>query len=145
MRHKIPPLCRNGRGQAYVCIDRKARFLGRFDDPQARIRYDQLIAEWTGNNRSLLIADPKRTTVSELGRAFIVWAENHYRRPDGSPTGEAATLQTYVNELTGLYGDTPAADFGPNRLRALRQRFIEKGYTRKGVNRTTGRIRSIFK
>jgi hypothetical protein len=44
-----------------------------------------------------------------------------------------------------LYGDTPAAGFGPLAIKAVRQRFIATGWGRKTVNARVDRVRRVFK
>jgi integrase len=47
-----------------------------------------------------------------------------------------------VNELFGI---TPAADFGPIKLRIVRDAMITKGWSRSYVNRSVKRVRHIFR
>jgi integrase len=55
---------------------------------------------------------------------------------------EYKLVSRYVRQL---YGDTPAAAFGPVSLKATRQKFIEVGWCRSLVNRRVGRVRRVFK
>ena len=84
------------RNLVVVHIDGQDFYLGRFDSPVSRERYNRLIAEWltTGNPPA-----PRRTrqgeaqpadgpTVNEIILAFFKHADAWYRRADGSPTGE---------------------------------------------------------
>jgi integrase len=48
----------------------------------------------------------------------------------------------YVREL---YGSTPAVEFGPLALKAVRQRFIAAGWCRSLVNQRVGRVKRMFK
>src|SRR5262249_18489026 len=56
-------------------------------------------------------AAPADVTVSEVVLAFWRHAEQHYRRPDGTPTGELDNLRDALRPLKALYGHTPARDF----------------------------------
>jgi len=42
------------------------------------------------------------------------------------------------------YGEKTAVEFGAIALRAVRQKMIELGWSRKGINRQVGRVRQIF-
>lgn len=50
-----------------------------------------------------------------------------------------------IRVLNSVYGLTPAKDFGPLALKAVRQQMIEKGWVRDTVNAAVGRVRRIFK
>jgi hypothetical protein len=41
-------------------------------------------------------------------------------------------------------GDTSAAEFGPKRLKAVRQTMIDAGNARTHINRQADRVRRIF-
>ena len=100
-------------------IDGKARFLGRFDDPQTKTRYDQLMARWLDGGRKLIEPDQAGVfIVKMLVEAFMDHARAYYRRHDGKPTTEVNTFERATNELNALYGGMAAAEFGPNALRA---------------------------
>jgi integrase len=143
-------------GQAVVRIGGKDFYLGKYHSAESRAEYDRLIAEWYANGRSL----PPRAgdnhdaglTVNELAWAFWQHAEQHYRRPDGTPTDEIHCLRAALRPLKALYGHTPAKDFGPLALKAVRQRMIEtvdprtgRPWCRRSINLHTYRIRSVFR
>jgi integrase len=44
-----------------------------------------------------------------------------------------------------VYGRTPAAEFGPKKLKAVRQAMVEKGWCRTYVNHQTDRVRRAFR
>src|SRR5262249_24538118 len=77
--------------------------------------------------------------------AFLDYAEDHYRRADGTPTNELPQYCQTFRLVRQLYGHTPAREFGPRSLKALRQRMIDAGWTRKLVNQRVGRVRRVFK
>src|SRR5512135_2905682 len=79
---------------AVVRIDGRDVYLGKYNSPESRERYNQVLAGWltTGSApvpASSKSADSDATTVNEVILAFLTrHAEKHYRRPDGTPTGE---------------------------------------------------------
>ena len=57
----VPKICQQkGRNRAFVRLDGKTIYLGRWGSAQSRQAYDQIIREWLDNGRSL----PERVTVS---------------------------------------------------------------------------------
>jgi integrase len=85
-------------------------------------------------------------TVNEI--LFLFWdrhAEAHYRRRDGTPTGELDNYRDSVRPLRKPYGNTPARDFSPLRLKAVRQAMIDAGLSRTTINQRVGRIVRLFK
>ena len=140
-------------GQAVVTLGGQDCYLGpwpatlRQPPPAAREACDRLIAEWlaNGRRRPRAAADAPALTVNELILAFWRHAETHYRREDGTPTSELKEYRRSLTPLRELYGPTPAADFSPLKLKAVRQRMIDAGLRRGVVNQRVGRIVSVFK
>jgi integrase len=137
---------------AVVRIDGRDVYLGRFNSSESREKYRRVIAEWltrgpspSGMTRPAA-EDPPSPSVSELILAF--WtrhAEAHYRRADGAPTGELANYRDSLRPLKDLYGATPACEFGPLNLKAVRQAMTDAGLSRTTINRRVGRIVRVFK
>jgi integrase len=84
-------------------------------------------------------------TVAELLLAYLRFAQRHYRDPDGRPTGEYQHFKVVCRHVRELYGTTPAAEFGPLALKAVRQQFVAAGWCRKTVNQQTERVRRVFR
>ncbi len=140
-------------GLAVVTLDGKDHYLGpwpaelRKAPPSAREAYDRLIAEWLANGRRLAGAaeDAPRLTVNELILSFWRFAEQHYRHEDGTPTNELTDYRYSLRPLRELYGPTPAADFSPLKLKAVRQRMVCADLCRGVINQRVGRIVRMFK
>lgn len=77
--------------------------------------------------------------------AFWEHAQQHYRRPDGTHTQEISEYKQTFRVLRTLYGHTPANDFGPLALKAVRAAMVEKGWARTLINARVGRLRRVFK
>jgi len=84
-------------------------------------------------------------TAAELVAAFWKHGEEHYRHPDGRPTGELACFRAALRPLVELYGSTPARDFGPLALRAVRERMIGAEMARGTINGHVNRVRHVFR
>jgi hypothetical protein len=63
--------------------------------------------------------------VAEVSLRFWKYAEGYYRLPGGSRSGELDHFQYALKPLVDLYGHTLAAEFGPLKLKAIRQRMID--------------------
>lgn len=135
-----------GTGQAVVSIGGKEFYLGAFDTPPSRERYDRLIAEWLANGRLLHpFKQDQTTTITQLVAAFWTHAQSYYRNPDGTHTSSVANFRQALEPLVQIYGSSPAENFGPLALKAVREKMIEKNWCRTNINRHISRIKSVFK
>ena len=129
-------------GQAVVTLDGRDFYLGKFGSLESRDEYDRLLAEWMANGRRMPkgpASGSADVTVSELMVGYLEFAEGYYRRADGQPTGQAANIRFAVRPLRKLYGHTPAAQFGPLALKAVRAAMIKAG-----LCRTTSQRRKAY-
>src|SRR4051794_2631492 len=129
-------------GQSVVTLSGRDIYLGRHGTPESRAEYDRLIAEWLANGRQLAASSghaPADLTVSELALAYFRHAEGYYVK-GGEPTSELNIVKLSLRPLRQLYGHTPAKDFGPIALKAVRQAFIDAGLCRTEVNRRTAHV-----
>ncbi len=168
---RTPTYClHKGSGQAVVRIDGHDHYLGKYDTPESKVEYDRLIAEWLSGGRRL--PPPAVTisglTVNELILAYWRFVESYYVK-DGKPTSEQDTLRQAMRFLKKLYGHTPAKDFSPLSLKAVRQAMIDhpvtreyhvkdpatgevkkeikvlrQGLARRFINKQIGRIKRLF-
>jgi integrase len=140
---------------AVVRIDGRDVYLGKYDSPESWEKYGRVIAEWRtrgigppapgrGGAGVPPLPEPAAPSVSEVILAFWRFAEVHYRRADGTPTGEIDAYRRTLRPLRQLYGSTPAAEFGPLRLKAVRRAIIEAGICRKTTNQRIRRIVRMF-
>jgi hypothetical protein len=121
--------------------------LGKYDTPESRAEYARVIGEWEANGRRLaaLTAQSTDATVNELIIAFYQHAEKHYRRPDGAATSELSEYRRSFGRLWKMYGHTPARDFRPLALKAIREKMIHSGLARGVINQRIDRIKRAFK
>ncbi|MBL8817173.1 MAG: tyrosine-type recombinase/integrase [Planctomyces sp.] len=144
-------------GQARVRIDGKDILLGAYGSEESRIRYGELIANYSGgvqidpfakSNRGRFPRNDSEAdsgpSVGELCLVFLRHAEGHYVK-NGEPTSEISVLKSVIRPLNELYGMLPAKDFGPLALKAVRQKMVESGWCRSSINTGVSRIRRIFK
>ena len=133
-------------GLAYVAIDGRQIYLGRYGSKESREKYDRVIGEWLANGRrSAAPATPAApTTVAVVIASFWRHAQEYHRMPDGSPAGELENYRLALRPLRKLYGATAVAEFGPIQMKAVRQYMVETGWARTYINRQLGRIRHVF-
>jgi integrase len=163
---RIPSLRRHKpSGQGVVTLNNHDHYLGRWPSdladppPEVRAEYDRLVSEWLASGRrcpSTQVQGPDSgISINELVLAFWTHAEQHYRYPDGKPTNELSDYRLSLRPLKHLYGSTPAQEFGPLALKAIRQLMID-GYdhpeygpqpalSRGVINQRIGRIVRAFK
>ncbi|MBA4104971.1 MAG: site-specific integrase [Pirellula sp.] len=133
-----------GSGQAIVTLGGRDFYLGPHGTKASRHQYDRLVCEWLANGRQPLVTDDDGLTVTELIARYWKFAEGHYVK-DGKPTGEIGALRAAYKPLRELYGPTPAAEFGPIRLEALRGKMVGVGWSRGNVNSAINRVRRLFR
>jgi integrase len=147
-------------GQAIVTLTdglggRRDVLLGKHGTAASKREYERVVSEWLAGGRRLPGSASGDLTVNQLIAAFWPHVEKHYRRPDGTPTKEVSDQKLSLRPLKHLYGHSPARDFGPLALKAVRQLLVT-GYThpkygeqpalaRSVVNQRVGRIRRMFR
>jgi integrase len=137
-------------GQAVVRLDGRDHYLGRHGTEQSREKYRRVIAEWlSGKGHAVTPGAPDPAdpgpSVNALILAFLDHADAYYRRPDGTPTGELQNFVHALRPLKDLYGTTPARDFGPKSLKAVRQAMVAGGLCRNVVNQRVGKVVRVFR
>ena len=138
-----------------VRLNGRDHYTGPWGSPEAEGEYKRLVAEWLANHRLPVGPDGDAgpaaaghspgVTVADLILAFWQHVQNYYRRPDGTPTGEEVNYKYALRPLRRLYGDLPARDFTPLKLKAVRQEMISAGLARTVINGRVGRIVRMFR
>ena len=96
--------------------------------------YHQVIAEWLAAGKQ--VDQPLNDiTINEIIARFWKHAEGYYVRPDGSQTYEINNFRQALRPLQFLYGTTPAVEFGPRSLVAVRHNMVQKGLCRNNINK----------
>ncbi len=82
----------------------------------------------------------KPRTITDMVTLYLAWANNYYAPPSNERTNIAYGLRPLVE----LYGNTPPEEFGPLKLKKVRQAMVEKGWSRGVVNKRVGMIKRMF-
>ena len=131
---------------------RKDYRLGAYGSPESRELYHRLVAEWLANGRRWPRppAPPEAwsITINEIVLEYSRWASEYY-----SPS-EYSNIKAALRLLRRLFGATSGGEFGPNRLRLVRDEMIRgdrdevpprNPWTRVHVNGQVHRIGALFK
>lgn len=134
-------------GLAVVTIGGRDHYLGKHGTPESRAEYNRRIAEWLATGRRPTVAEPSSVSdlsVNEMLVGYVRHADSYYVK-NGKPTSEPSNIRLALRPLRQLYGLTPAREFGPLRLKAVRQAMIDSGLCRNEVNRRVRLIVRAFK
>ncbi len=153
---KQPPKFRRHKasGQGIVTLGGKDFYLGDYNTPAARRRYAELLARYLldrgaeGKSPNVLPAGGGETgnfSIAELLARYMAYAVEYYVQADGRPSSELSAVRVAVRGILAADGDLPPFKFGPLRLKALRQRWVNQGMTRVTINSMVSRAKRIFK
>jgi integrase len=134
---------------AVVRLNGRDHYLGKFDSPASWRKYHELIASFLSNTPSELTSSiapaPKQAiAMKELVLKYFEFVEGYYVK-DGKPTSEVECIRYALRRVLKLYGDIPAAEFGPLALKEVREEFIRDGQARTTVNSNISRVRRMFR
>ena len=137
-----------GSGQAFIQANGQRTYLGKHGSPESRERYRRYVTELVASRvaaRTVTPAQPAEGLfVVELAVAHWEFAQGYYVK-DGRPTDHLHTVRVALRLLRELYGRTPASEFGPLALKAVRQKLINAGNARTYINDVCAVIRQVFK
>lgn len=161
-KQKLPSyLLHQASGQARTIIDGRTIYLGEYGSEESRRRYGEVIAEHScgvrvdpfaksggasrGTNCGITSAPESLLTINELVNCFMKHAGAYYVK-NGQKTAEYDCFKSAVKPMVNLYGSTPAAEFGPLALKAVRQSMVDGGKKcRSFINKSVGRIKAVFR
>jgi integrase len=141
---KVPSYRRHkASGQAVVRLAGRDIYLGKHGSAASHEAYRRFTAEYVAGQGQ--IADGATSvTVAEVMAAFISFARRYYQKR-GQPTREYEIIREVCRFIKPRYARTPAAEFGPKALKAVRQCMIEAGHSRNYINKNVDRMKRMFK
>ncbi len=134
-------------GQAKVRSGGRTVYLGKYGSPESKEAYARFIACIPKPEPVVKIAEPAPGAsflVGEIVLKFFNHAKEYYVR-DGVPTGEHETIRCCLRFLTNRYLELPALEFGPKKLKIVREDMIKLGKSRQYINKATGIIKRCFR
>jgi integrase len=141
-------------GQAVVTIDGHDHYLGEYGSLESRQKYNRLIAAWLARQRQAESGEPGGEPVPEVGDAlsvnevilaYVRHASAYYKPADGGERKELGCIRDALRVVKQLFGRTPAAEFGPRALKAVRVEMLGKDWSRGYVNHQVNRVRRMFR
>ena len=140
MSNRTPQFRRYRKTYARVKLNGVWVHLGRYDSPEAKAKYKQLITQWA----AAVPSDPparQAISVAELLAAYLEYARHYYGE---DPKSRYHHMRRVVRAVRQLYDNLPAHEFGPKKLQVVRQTFIDRGNCRRQVNDYTRDTVAIF-
>ena len=166
-RAKVPTRQYHISGQSVVRIAGRDIYLGPHDSPEAIARYAVLIGIYQANGLALPegfdAASLDMQAAAMLGQLSPQAVESEQARQPKLVRHVAATYRehaktryaenpTEIHRVNGICddiekadGDVLATEYGPLRLQAQRQRWVDSGKARVYVNRLTNTVKRIWK
>ncbi len=137
-------------GQAKVRHNGRTIYLGKFGTPESKDRYAKFISSLPKPEEpdpsGARLADPipgASLLVGEIVLRFFTHAKTYYVK-GGTPTGEHVTIRCCLRPLVKRFGELPASEFGPKRLKLVREDMIKLGWSRRYVNKAVSIVKRCF-
>ncbi len=144
LKNKTPVICRHSNGRdAILYLSGKVHYLGRFGSAAARQEGDRLVAQWLANGRQFPEVH-SGMTINQLVLGFLRHCDEYYRK-NGKRTREYGIIKEAVEVVLELFGDAPVVEFGPLRLKCVRERMIKRAWSRRYINKQIGRVIRCFR
>lgn len=158
-RSTTPKLClHKATGQAFVRLNGKPRYLGKYGTPAAQRAYASLLKHLAEQAEQQDAAEEQEVfippkaedlTVCELLAAYWPHAKKHYRK-HGQATRSLDNIRLALRPLNERHGDLPVRQFGPLLLKAHREWMLNQQTptgqtpTRGVINERVRIIRQVF-
>lgn len=134
-------------GQAVAYVNRQEVYLGPHGSPESREAYSSLLDRLRSGETETTVRRAARerqsrrpaVPLNELFMRFILEELPKYA------TAEQRCIKGAIKIARELYGDTDAAEFGPLRLRTVREAMVRKGWSRSFVNKEIKRLRMVLR
>jgi integrase len=137
-------------GQAKVRHNGRTIYLGKYGSQESKDRYAKFISSLPKPEEpdpsGARLADPipgASLLVGEIVLRFFTHAKTYYVK-GGTPTGEHVTIRCCLRPLVKRFGELPASEFGPKRLKQVREDMIKLGWSRRYVNKAVGIVKRCF-
>jgi integrase len=146
-RPHVPKYClHKARGLAYVRNHGKVCYLGKHGSPESKEAYTRFLIGWEASQAGAPpLPDPGvDLTVVELCAAYWDFAQRYYTK-NGMPSGWLTHIRLMLRKVRETYGHTPASEFGPRKLKAIRQSLIGAGHSRVYINKLVPIVLRMFK
>jgi integrase len=133
-------------GQAKVRFNGKDTYLGRYGSPESKEAYARFVGALPKPSDRGKLAEPApgaTLLVGECVERFYAHSRLYYAR-DGVPTGEHTTIRYALRPLTKRFKELPVTEFGPKKLKQVREDMIALDWSRRSINKAVNRIKLCF-
>ena len=148
VRLHVPQYClHKARGSAYVRDRGRVRYLGRYGTPESKEAYTRFLVEWRARQVGAPPPLPEPgvdLTVVELCAAYWDFAQRYYTK-NGEPSGWLTHIRLMLRKVRETYGHTPAGEFGPRKVKTIRQTLVVAGHSRPYINKLIPIVLRMFK
>ena len=139
-RKQLPKYCRHkSTNRAFVRIDGKMYYLGKYGSEASRREYDRIIGEFIANGRQALYRS-EEVLVENLVNQFL----NYITKERNYSLDKTKQIPNILQSLTSLYGNLPASQFTPTALKTIRRKYLERKLSRTTINGYIGYIKQVF-
>jgi len=112
--------------RAVVTLNSKDHYLGAWNSPESHTQYDRLISEWLAARKAPVHSIPTgRFIIAQLLLAYLKEAQLTYVK-NGKETSHLHNIRDAISPLNDVYGPEPIAEFGPLKLKAVREGWIQR-------------------
>jgi len=131
-------------GQGRITYQGQNVYFGNWHDPETEKRYKRWCAELLVDD-GLPVQDAEAVTINVLAAHYLTYCSQYY----GPDSAECGNVKRAVQTVLELYGATPANEFTPKNLKAVRAMLLEqtkpKPLSRSTINKYTRLARRMFK
>lgn len=100
---------------------------------------------WEANTKKPASTFVKSATVEEIAAAYCEHTKTYYRRQDGTPTSEQASIPLSLRAIRDMYGETPVTALTHADMLRVRDKIVSWGTcSRSTVNFYMARIRRMW-
>lgn len=148
-----PKLCRNKyRNSAFVIVNGKQIYLGKWGSPEAQAAYDRFLLEWMKNRNRPQKPNYRPGRGIMLVEMVVAYIAEYRERP----VKNRSDLNTFIllgKRMAALFPDYETDDFRIRDLEMLRDSFQKEGFNRGGehrdycrtyLNKLVNRVKTIF-
>ena len=135
-------------GRAVVTIDGQDVYLGKFGSRESRQKYDAHVAKLLARRAAGKPSEKQiahgEITVAQLAAVYLKHAKAYYVKDD-EVTAEYTNMIAALKPVVALHAAELAGDFGPRKMKAIRQTWISNGLARSTINSQVRRVARAFR
>jgi hypothetical protein len=124
----------NQRSRAYVRINGRQIWLGRYGSQESKDAYDAVVGQWISQGRPAPASETasvnKSMTIIELVDAYWDLAKAYYKAGPDRFEGYLASLRGALGILVRLFGETLVGQFGPLKLTVVRDEMAKPRFVK---------------